>query len=367
MNAEHPDALYVHIPFCRHICWYCDFCRTVYSEAQADAFLAALDKEFSLRKFSVQLDTIYIGGGTPTSLNERQLERLLQLLAPYAREVREYTVEINPETLSEEKAALLAEYGVNRASIGMQSSDAGLLKLMNRRHTFTDVQSCTERLQRHGIENFSLDLMYSLPGQTMKMLESSVEDALSLNPYHLSLYSLSIEENSVFGKRGYEALDEETEADMYEYICRRLQQAGYEHYETSNFARDGKRSLHNTVYWQYRDFYGAGCGASGKEGNVRYDLTRSLKEYIQDPLKRQDTVLTPQEQYFEALMMSLRLREGLDKARFFRMFGVSIDDVYRDEIAEECRRGMLVNTDERLYCTDRGWNLLNEILVDFIA
>ncbi len=367
MTADHPESLYVHIPFCRSICGYCDFCRVVYRREDAERYLNALERELHERNISKDLKTVYIGGGTPTCLDEDVLERLLSLLYPYVQHVLEYTVEVNPETLDERKAALLHRYGINRASVGMQSSDPGLLSLMNRHHSFETVKRCVQILRDSGTGNISLDLMYSLPGQTMEMLEKSVADALSLHPGHLSLYALTIEENSVFGRKGYEHLDEDTEADMYEYLSGRLREAGYEHYEISNFALPGKRSMHNCVYWQYRDFYGIGCGASGKENDLRYDVCRSLKQYTADPLQRDEIPLSLSDRYFEAVMMSLRLREGLDEALFREMFGIPVQEVYGSVIDRLCVTGLLQDDGIRLSCTEKGWPLLNEILIEFLA
>lgn len=190
------DYLYVHIPFCKTICYYCDFVHRVYQEDIVDAYLSSLQKEIESKEIS-SLKTIYIGGGTPTSLNERQLDRLLSLFDSYVSEVKEYTIEINPETLTEEKIQILKKHGVNRVSIGLQTTEDKLLKLMNRHHTFSCVQSVVSLLKQYGITNISLDIMYSLPFQTMESLKKSVNDALSLHPTHLSLYSLTIEENTL--------------------------------------------------------------------------------------------------------------------------------------------------------------------------
>ncbi len=364
--SNHPQALYIHVPFCRTICAYCDFCHTVYREQSAQDWLSALERELSQRKLPSDYLTAYIGGGTPTALSAEQLERLLTLLDPYVQHVHEYTVEVNPETLDEKKAEILAEHGINRASIGFQTSDPGLLKLMNRHHSYEDIALAIQLLRSKGIMNISLDLMYSLPGQTMAMLRQSVEDALSLNPQHLSLYSLTIEENTVFGRKGYEHLDEDTEADMYEWICSTLEQHGYIHYEISNFCMDGYASRHNQAYWHYEDFTGVSCGASGKEGNIRYDNTRSLKEYCADPLHREELELSDEDLMFEFVMMGLRLKEGFHQSVFQERYAVSYKEVYGEKTEELIHKGLLEECGDMIRCTDRGFEILNSVLVELL-
>jgi oxygen-independent coproporphyrinogen-3 oxidase len=360
------DYLYLHVPFCRTICFYCDFCHTVYTREHASQWLAALQQELAGRNLNRTLKTIYIGGGTPTALDADQLEQLLRLLDPYREHVQEFTVEINPESLDEAKAGLLEEHGVNRASIGFQTSDPQLLKAMNRRHTCADVQRAVELLRRHRIENLSLDLMYSLPGQTMAQLEQSVRDALALQPSHLSLYSLNVEPDTVFGRRGLKPLDDDAEADMYEWICRTLPEHGYHQYEISNFCLPGRESVHNTAYWKYLDFYGVSAGASGKEGRRRYDKPKSLAAYCRDPLACTDIPLSQKESMFEMLMMSLRLKQGLDQEAFAKAYGRTVDEAWGPVKADLIRRGLLQEQGRQLACTDRGYEILNDVLEEFL-
>ena len=364
--ANRPQALYLHVPFCRTICYYCDFCHEVYRRETAEAWLQAVRKQLAGTEIG-PLKTIYIGGGTPTSLDADLLDELLGLLDPYrCAETEEYTIEINPETLTDEKAALLQRHGVNRASLGFQTADAALLQKINRHHTPQDVEQAAACLRRHDIDNISLDLMYSLPGQTMASLQDSVHQALAIRPDHLSLYSLTVEPDTVFGRRGIEPLDEDTEADMYEWICRTLPAHGYEQYEISNFARPGRESRHNLVYWHYEDFTGISCGASGKEGNIRYDMPARLSAYLADPLGRDELVLTEEDMMFEMLMMGLRLKQGVSAADFKKRFDQDLHDVYGDIIDQMTARGLLVYSKGRLACTEAGFPLLNSILVEFL-
>lgn len=358
--------LYVHVPFCRTICFYCDFCRTLYREQSASQWLDALEKELFLKDIRVPQETVYIGGGTPTCLVPEQLERLLGMLDGYCGDGCEYTIEVNPETLTEEKADILARHGINRASIGYQTSDPRMLALMNRHHTAGDVRHTMELLRSRGITNLSLDIMYSLPGQTMEDLQESVKDALDMRPSHLSLYSLTIEEHTVFAKRGYQPCDEELEADMYEWIVRTLESAGYEQYEISNFARSGMYSRHNTAYWEYRNFHGISMGASGKASGFRYDNTKDLKEYLLDPLKRETIPLSERDEMFEMVMMGLRMKRGMSLKRFEECFGRSFVSVYEKQLEKLIAQNMLVVTDGTVRCTPEGLEILNTVLEEFL-
>lgn len=366
IQRNKPEYLYLHVPFCRTICAYCDFCHLVYSQKTAEKWLDTLAEEISLKEISPDLRTVYIGGGTPSCLDAFMLNRLLDLLDPYTHHVQEYTMEINPETVDEEKVRIMADHHVSRVSIGFQSSDPSLLKLMGRHHDLKMIADTMNLFRKYGIENISLDLMYSLPFQTMDILKQSVHDAISLKPEHLSLYSLTIEENTVFGKKGYHHLDDDTEADMYEFICHVLPGYGYHQYEVSNFARDGYESVHNSAYWNYRDFYGIGMGASGKEGYLRYDNTRSLNEYLKDPLKRTEIPLTEKEAMFEMLMMGMRFRKGMDLSLFEETFHHDFQEVYGRKAEPLIQKGLVEYSDNHIRCTDQGYEIMNSVLVEFM-
>lgn len=366
IQNNRPEYLYLHVPFCRTICSYCDFCHAVYTEQMAEQWLDALSEEIRQKEINPQLKTIYIGGGTPTSLSCMQLERLLTLLDPYRQQVIEYTVEINPETLDETKAEILQKHGVNRASIGFQTSSPTLLKMMGRHHDLPMMHRTIDMLRSKGISNLSLDLMYSLPQQTMKDLQTSLQDALSMQPDHLSLYSLTIEENTVFGKHGYQHLSDDEEADMYEWICRVLPSYGFHQYEISNFAKGDHESLHNKAYWNYRDFYGISMGASGKEGLCRYEHTRSFQTYFKNPCAVETIPLTKKDAMFEMVMMGLRLKQGMDLSLFQETFQMSFLLVFESQVQQLIQKGLLEIEPEHVKATDRGYEILNSVLVDLM-
>ena len=354
------DHLYLHVPFCRSICYYCDFCHRIYDEKIADDWLNALSLQIK-EQCKDNYSTIYIGGGTPTALLDDQLDFLLSLIAPYSNKVLEYTVEANPDSLSSEKAAILKSYGVNRVSLGVQTSDEKLLSSLNRHHDFRDVMSAVKILKAAGIDNISCDLMYSLPGQDMSSLERSIDDICSLDVPHISIYSLTVEENTVFGKRHIESLDEDTEADMYDMIRNKLSSLGYRQYEVSNFSKPGFESRHNLGYWDYDDFLGVSCGASSKIGGHRYTATRDIRKYISDPFcLDEDLHLDKKDQMFENIMMSLRKTDGIDIAEFNRRYDCDM----RMEYAKAVSNSLIMIEDGRLRCKDLA--LLNQALLDFL-
>ena len=355
------NHLYLHVPFCKTICAYCDFCHVVFNENVADKWLDELSNEIKTHDLS-NLATIYIGGGTPTSLNLKELNRLLELIKPYSNNVIEYTIEINPETFDADKALLLKKYGINRASIGLQSTNIKELTLMNRKHSLNDVKNTVDLLSSVGIDNYSLDIMYSLPFQTMDSLKKTIDDALSLKPKHLSLYSLTIEDNTVFGKKGIKNLDEDTEADMYEFISKYLSDCGFVHYEVSNFAYEGYESKHNMAYWKYDDFIGLSLGASGKENHVRYDKTRNMKQYLNHDYYAEKIELTLEDEMFENVMMSLRTIYGLDLNSFKERYKLDFFEVYSD--AYNKHKDCFVLCDNHLIVNDLG--VLNTVLIDFL-
>ena len=356
--------LYVHVPFCRSFCAYCDFSRTIYREAKAEAWLEQIAIDLKQIDPAKEVyETIYIGGGTPSALSCAQLQKLLRLLKPFSEHVTEYTLEANPDSLSPDKLKILREYGVNRISLGLQSADPDLLKLMHRTHSFADVKKCIAAIRAAGIKEISVDIIYSLPTQTMEQLADTLEALKTLNVPHLSLYSLTIEPNSYFGTHGYRSLAADIEADMYEYIEETLTKQGYEHYEVANFALKGHYAKHNLGYWHYDDFRGLGPGASGKQGSIRYTNDADLNTYLEGKRNYSEyLVLNEKELMFENVMMSLRTVFGLDLAVFKQRYNKDALSYYHSAIKRWADRLEVV--DGHLRCKDL--ELLNEILIDFM-
>ena len=352
--------LYLHVPFCRTICYYCDFCHRVYNEDLSNRWLERVRKEIENHCFD-QYETIYIGGGTPTALSNGQLDSLLSYIDPYTKEVKEYTIEVNPESLDEEKIRIFKKHKIDRISMGIQSSNDQILQNLNRRHTFKDVKEKIALLRSYGFDNISGDLMYSLPGQDMKILEQTIDDILSLDLEHISLYSLTVEENSVFGKKGIMSLDEDIEADMYELIERKLTENDYIHYEVSNYAKPGKESKHNLSYWNYEDFLGISLGAASKIGNNRYTNTRDFGRYFSsEDIRDENLYLEKEDLEFEHIMMSLRTIYGLDINAFNKMYDCDLLRKYKEGVDDE----NIVVENGHLIC--KNLEILNHILLKFM-
>lgn len=358
------SSVYVHIPFCSSICYYCDFCRILYQDKIKNQWLDRIIEEIQEKDLG-SIDTLYFGGGTPSVLSEKDFERLANCFRANLSEEFEWTVECNPDSVTDQKAALYKRLGVNRISLGVQSFEESVLRSIGRKHTVKDVYRAIELFRQNGIHNISVDLIFGLPGQKLEDLKKDLDCFFSLNLDHLSIYSLQIEENSVFGKKGISSCDEDLEADMYEYIRRECLQHGFEHYEISSYARSGKYSRHNLTYWNDSDFIGIGCGASGKENGIRYSNTNSIKSYCEkgaQPVYENESI---EERSFNAIMMALRTSFGLDLASWNQRYGMDFQNRY-ESILSKWMPDYLVIENGCLKTTDLGMEILNTILIDFM-
>ena len=365
LKSESPKSMYVHVPFCQSICAYCDFTRVAYQEKTVSKWLIQIKKDLA-DVANKELTTIYLGGGTPSCLNIHQLEELLIALEGFDVAM-EYTIEVNPETLTTDKAKLLVEHGVNRVSLGVQSFQDILLETINRKHRKKDIIRCVALLKEVGISNISIDLMYGLPNQSIEQFSQDLLFATTLDIKHVSIYSLTIEPNSVFGRTGVKQIDVDLEADMYEKAIEILVGNGFEQYEVSSFAKKGFESIHNLTYWQYEDFYGIGIGASGKEGNSRYTNIADFKSYLAGDCKKEIVQLALDDMMFETVMMGLRLKRGIDLVKFENKYNTDLREKYAPMIKKHVVNGNLLLTDSHLATTAKGLGILNEVLVDFLA
>lgn len=357
-------SLYVHIPFCSHMCYYCDFAKRRYDETLADRYLEALNKEAD-RIEQKSFDTVYIGGGTPSSLSCRQLERLFEIIERF--EVKgDFTFEINPESFDREKAEILKKHGVNRVSIGLQSFNERILKEAGRVHDDKDIDRTFECLDRCGITNRSIDLMYGFESETLEELEKDIEKAVRMDVTHISIYELEVHENTVLGKRGYRNCDEETSYLMYMLIREKLPEYGFVQYEISNFAKEGYQSEHNRTYWHYDDYTGIGIAAAGKENHVRYENVRELKKYLSGVYCEDHLPLSEEDERFEAVMMGLRLIEGIDLKKYQEKYGCDLLEHYSEAVSKHLANGNLIVNDGKLCLSDKGIYVMNDILVDFM-
>ena len=354
-------SLYVHIPFCDHICTYCDFCKVFYKKEWADLYLEALSFEIKDKNIKDDYDTIYIGGGTPSSLSYQQLQSLFELLKPLTNHIIEYSIEVNPESLDDQKIQLMKDYRINRVSIGIQTFDDSLLKSLNRKHTGYKAIQCIQKLQSIGIDDINVDLMYGLPQQKLEDVYADIQQIAKMNIPHVSVYSLILEDHTVLKNDGYIPLDDEQDAYWYESINRYLEKYQYKHYEVSNYYKK-KPSLHNLVYWHYQDYDGIGLSAHSLKNHHRLENTRSLTQYLRHDYLDEDIYLEESDEIFEKIMMGLRLTEGICMNDFSFDFYLK----YKEVINKYIKLNMLEMDGCYLKTTALGMNYLNTILIDFL-
>lgn len=358
-----PTSAYVHIPFCTQICYYCDFSKVFIKNQPVDAYLQALIREFESYDIK-KLRTLYIGGGTPTSITAEQLEYLLTNLTKHLdlSVLEEFTIEANPGDLTEDKIEVLKNSAVNRVSLGVQTFNDKHLKQIGRSHNEAQIYSTISNLKKAGFHNISIDLIYALPGQTMEDVKENVAKAIALDIPHLSLYSLILEHHTVFMnkmRRGKLQLPkEDLEAKMFEYIISELEANGFEHYEISNFTKPGFESRHNLMYWDNAEYFGVGAGASGYLNGVRYrnrgPIQHYLKAVAEGNARLAEEVLTKDEMMEEELFLGLRKKSGVSIARFEEKFGLSFEDRYGQIVRELCEQGLLVTDDKVIRMTKKG-------------
>lgn len=360
------NSLYVHIPFCDTICRYCDFCKVYYDKKISSQYLEVLYTELKKLNIKDNLKTIYIGGGTPSSLDDEQLEYLMDMLKNYSKNIEEYCIEVNPESMDYYKLAILKQGGINRLSIGVQSFQEHLLKEIDRRHTKQQVLRLIDHAKKMGFNNISIDLMYGLPCQTLDDIKNDLEIVKTLDIQHISYYSLILEDNTILKYQNYEPLNSESEYQINCYIDKTLKEMGFDKYEISNYAKKGFESKHNLVYWRYENYYGIGVGACSKIDDKIIEHSRSLTKYLNQTARSQIIQQNKKETMFNHLMMSLRLKEGLDLKRFKELYNEDACELYKQAIDENRERNYLVFENDFLKTTDAGMYLLNEILLDFM-
>jgi oxygen-independent coproporphyrinogen-3 oxidase len=375
------QAAYIHIPFCEHICHYCDFNKVFLKGQPVDEYLDSLEKEMKLtiEKYGEQkLSTIFVGGGTPTSLTAPQLERLCGIIN---RELKvhpeiEYTFEANPGDLTEDKLKALYEGGVNRLSFGVQSFNNKLLQRIGRTHKAEEVFSSIESAKKIGFDNISVDLIYSLPGQTLEDFQETLKTAFTLDIQHYSGYSLIIEPKTVFynlmRKGKLPTPGEDVEASMYGVLMEEMANHGFQQYEISNFAKPGFESRHNLTYWNNTEYFGFGAGSHGYVGKNRYSNYGPLKKYMQPleqgefPLMHEHEV-TVVEQMEEELFLGLRKNKGVSLLSFEEKYNQNLLQLFDKEIKGLISRELIEIEDGYLRLTDKGRFLGNEVFQSFIG
>ncbi|MBY0190451.1 oxygen-independent coproporphyrinogen III oxidase [Bacillus aerophilus] len=375
-------AAYIHIPFCEHICHYCDFNKFFIKTQPVDEYLAALEKEMQHtieQKGEQELKTIFIGGGTPTSLTVSQLDKLMNSIHSVLKPTKnliEFAVEANPDELSLEKLHVLKAAGVNRLSFGVQTFEDDLLKKIGRVHQKKDVLTSFERARAVGFDNISLDLMFGLPHQEKHHVMNSLETAFSLGAEHYSVYSLIVEPKTVFYnlmQKGKLYLPpQEREAEMYELVMDEMERHGLKQYEISNYAKPGFESQHNLTYWSNEDYFGFGAGAHGYVDGIRNVNAGPVKHYLElidqtgFPYKETHQV-TKAEQIEEEMFLGLRKIEGVKSADFQAKYGAAPEALFSTVLEDLEEKGLIVKDDKGIRLTRKGKLLGNEVFQAFLG
>lgn len=368
MKNKPIEALYIHIPFCAHLCDYCDFPKLQYFRNFASDYLISLKRE--LDSYNIdreQIKTIYVGGGTPTVLEDDLFLKLLKVIKPYSENVLEYTFEANPESLSIEKLQMMKDYGVNRLSIGVESTNDAILKAINRHHTYKDVQNAVSNARKMGFHNINLDLIIGLPNATKRQLEKDLDNVLSLQPDHISCYSLTIHPNTVFFINKIEEPNGDFSRELYDLVEEKFTKNGFIHYEISNWCKEGKESFHNYTYWKDEQYYGVGLGASGYIGNRRYTNTKSIQKYIDRQYVDEEEMVDTKDDLTFFIMLNLRTKRGIIFDEFEERFKESFMDKYEEKVDKLVSQNLLILDKNRIYPTYSGMMVLDQIILELIG
>lgn len=375
-------ALYVHIPFCVRKCHYCDFLSSQASDEAKNRYLDALGQElayYAQKLDGYEIRTVFIGGGTPTSLSEEQLSLLHEYLHPilqkYGASEIEFTVEANPGTLSQKKADLLYQMGVNRISLGLQSANDKELAMLGRIHSYEDFLESVSYVRTAGITNLNVDIMAELPDQTLESYRDTLEKVIAVQPDHISAYSLIIEEGTPFAEwdkaHRLRLPDEDTEREMDVMTQRLLEANGYERYEISNYARTGRKCQHNIVYWTLGQYLGVGLGASSCFGEERFTNTTTMEDYLSEhpgEHAKDREAMTTKSKMEEFVFLGLRMRKGISLTRFEELFSEKFMKIYGSQVDFFVKNHLLAwdQKHDTIYLTKRGMDVSNQVLAEFL-
>lgn len=372
-------GLYIHIPFCKRKCLYCDFPSYSNMEKHISPYIEALKREIkliALKHPGMHLTSIFIGGGTPTYISYQYMQDILQTVQACfdIQKEAEVSIEANPGTFDFFRLQKYREMGINRLSIGLQAWQDRLLKKLGRIHTQKEFLKGFQAAKEAGFQNINIDLMLGLPDQSLEDWKETLRQVSSLNPTHLSCYSLIVEEGTPFytiQEQGKLKLDEDLEREMYYYTQKYLKKQGYDHYEISNFAKQGFECRHNLLYWNVKPYIGVGVAAHSFINDVRYANISLLPKYIEElshnrlPIVREHTV-TKQELIQEFMFLGLRKIEGVSKQNFHQKFGKSIEKVYRDVLQELQDKKLLQIKGDNIFLTSKGLDFANRVFQAFL-
>ena len=358
-------SVYIHIPFCKTICTYCDFPKLYKEEAMIDNYLNALKNEVKEYYNEEEIYTIYIGGGTPSCLNSNQLLKLKEIIDLFKfNNLEEFTFECNIEDISPDLIDYLKTLKVTRLSIGIQSFNKDKLSLLGRNADFKDALEKINLLKENNFNNINLDLIYGLPNERLSDLRMDLKKFLKLKPTHLSTYSLIIEENTILGNNRANLAENTLEYKMYQMIIKKLKKNHFNHYEISNFSLEGKSSKHNLIYWKNEEYYGFGLGAHGYIEGFRYENTRSITEYNKGNYRMDEKLLSKQEKMENELMLGLRLIKGINIKEFHSKFKTNIQDVF--PVKPLIKNKDLIYKGNNIYLNPDKLYIMNEILLKLI-
>lgn len=378
-----PNAVYIHIPFCQQKCHYCDFNSYTLKNQSVVEYLNALELEMKFTTEKIppnEIKTIFIGGGTPTILNAQELEFLFTSIKKYFpnwEDKIEFTVEANPGTVDDDKLKVMKQFGVNRISFGVQAFQEKLLNYIGRIHTVNEVYQSIESAQKFGFQNLSIDLMLGLPHQTIDMLKESLNKAFQLQLHHFSVYSLKVEENTLFHslyeKNELLLPNEDLELQMYLLTIEEMHKHGYNQYEISNFAKSNFESKHNINYWKNRDYYGLGAGAHGYINSMRYENERGIIPYSHKLLKENTLPIiekfniSTEEKQEDMLMLGLRMIDGVKFSDYQYLFKEDITVRYSKQIDNLIKNGLLTADDKGIKLSKKGLIYGNDVFAEFIS
>ena len=354
-------SCYIHIPFCNKICSYCDFCKLYYNKKLVNKYLSSLEKEIKEIYKDEVLETIYIGGGTPSSLSLDELERLFKILSILNKDKNiEYTIENNFDSITKEKLQLYKKYGINRLSFGIETTNNDYLKLLNRSLSKEKVKEIINYSKEIGINNINVDLIYALPNESIIDLEKDIDFILSLNIPHISTYSLIIEDNTILKINNYKNISEDLDSEMYNYICKRLKDNNYIHYEISNFSKEGYYSKHNLCYWNNKEYYGFGLGSSSYINNKRITNTRSITNFLKGKYIKEEEIIDTDSNIEYEVILNLRKKEGIDLISFKDKYKKDLLSIYNYK--ELVNNKFLIHENNHLYIPEDKWYISNEII-----
>lgn len=358
-------SVYIHIPFCNSICSYCDFCKFIYIDEWANKYLDFLKNEIEKYYEGDTVKSIYIGGGTPSSLSESNLNKLIEIVSHIKlKKYGEFTFECNVNDINEKMLSILKEAGVNRLSIGVESFNEYNLKFLNRKHNKKEIFKNIELAKNMGFDNISVDLIYALPIENMFVLRSDISNILKLKPQHISTYSLIIEDHTVLKNKKVLPVDEALDFKMYKYICKKLKSKDYNHYEVSNFALNGYESEHNLTYWNNDEYYGFGLSSHGYVNSIRYENTKNFNKYLKHDYRLNELLVSIQEEMENELILGLRKLKGISISDFEKRFNKDIFEVFK--ITEAIEKGYLVKEKDNIYIPEEKLYVMNEILNNII-